>query len=293
MNNLNSVTFKVILLIFFTFSSLYLYSQQGPVYNGNNFSFETTDCGNLDLWLSSELYDIESMVSTDCNNGSSTLSIDFDCDPCSISCTEMKTIVMTVTDDCALSNQYSFDFFANGTPPSTEPYFSTPQGDLSVERTYCEGVDTWITESLAQYKSNLTSDCNNGIGVITASYDCSPCTIACNETKIVVATYTDECAESSQFTFTFYAHDGDGVDPIIDNCPDKYNPGQEDIDNDGFGNVCDPVNQPGESVEIENNMFLNATSSGVIMKSPDGNCWFLTIDNSGQSRTYSVECPTN
>lgn len=33
--------------------------------------------------------------------------------------------------------------------------------------------------------------------------------------------------------------DGDGIFDSIDNCPDDQNPGQEDIDDDGIGDVCD------------------------------------------------------
>ena len=34
--------------------------------------------------------------------------------------------------------------------------------------------------------------------------------------------------------------DGDGVENAIDNCMNDANPGQEDLDNDGAGDVCDP-----------------------------------------------------
>jgi len=37
--------------------------------------------------------------------------------------------------------------------------------------------------------------------------------------------------------------DGDGVADPNDNCPGEYNPGQEDLDNDGIGSVCDDEEQ--------------------------------------------------
>jgi putative metal-binding protein/thrombospondin type 3 repeat protein len=40
--------------------------------------------------------------------------------------------------------------------------------------------------------------------------------------------------------------DGDGVNDCTDNCPDAYNPGQQDADHDGFGDLCDCTpNNPG------------------------------------------------
>jgi hypothetical protein len=33
--------------------------------------------------------------------------------------------------------------------------------------------------------------------------------------------------------------DGDGVTDCTDNCPDAYNPGQQDADHDNFGDLCD------------------------------------------------------
>ena len=36
--------------------------------------------------------------------------------------------------------------------------------------------------------------------------------------------------------------DSDGIVNLEDNCPDEYNPDQEDLDNDLIGDVCDPCN---------------------------------------------------
>jgi hypothetical protein len=37
--------------------------------------------------------------------------------------------------------------------------------------------------------------------------------------------------------------DGDGVFTQVDNCPKHFNPGQQDSDDDGLGNACDPGNE--------------------------------------------------
>jgi len=38
----------------------------------------------------------------------------------------------------------------------------------------------------------------------------------------------------------FVDDDGDGIHNQFDNCPERHNPNQEDFDDDGIGNICDP-----------------------------------------------------
>lgn len=47
--------------------------------------------------------------------------------------------------------------------------------------------------------------------------------------------------------------DGDGVKALYDNCPDTYNPGQEDCDGDGHGDACDGDN----AVEYQDPAFIS------------------------------------
>ena len=48
-------------------------------------------------------------------------------------------------------------------------------------------------------------------------------------------------------------NDGDGIAPAEDNCPMDYNPGQENIDEDELGDVCDPdMDGDGLANEIDN-----------------------------------------
>jgi hypothetical protein len=79
--------------------------------------------------------------------------------------------------------------------------------------------------------------------------------------------------------------DGDGVPDSLDNCPNHYNPGQEDCDNDGVGDVC----------EIANGTQLDCNNNGL----PD-DCEFM-IDCNGNlipdecdiASGYSLDCNIN
>ena len=63
----------------------------------------------------------------------------------------------------------------------------------------------------------------------------------------------------------------------------------------GIGNfepASGPVDNPKSRLHVKDgDIFLEDINSGVIMKSPNGNCWRLQIDNDGQTSVTPISCP--
>jgi len=81
--------------------------------------------------------------------------------------------------------------------------------------------------------------------------------------------------------------DEDGILDKDDNCPTTYNPGQEDYDNDGVGDVCDDSDSDGFTDNIdscpESKLGAEVNAAG---------CEFFALaENAIQINTSSVQCP--
>ena len=57
------------------------------------------------------------------------------------------------------------------------------------------------------------------------------------------------------------------------------------------GEVGVGTNTPSAPLEVVGDVYLSNVGTGVIQKSPDGNCWRITVDNAGVLTATSITCP--
>lgn len=121
--------------------------------------------------------------------------------------------------------------------------------------------------------------------------------------------------------------DGDGIGDVCDNCPRVYNPNQINQDGDTYGDACDRCptiignsldsnnngigddceglagqengfiglgTAPAAKVEVaEGDLYLENVYRGVIMRSANGSCFRMKVQNDGSFVSVPIDCPQN
>jgi hypothetical protein len=124
-----------------------------------------------------------------------------------------------------------------------------------------------------------------------------------------IATYENDIAQPLIYARYFYGHYGDLVIQGLSKTytgnihfvtgstvPGASSPTQRMVIMDngkvGIGNFA-PANPPRAKLEIQSgDVYLSDNTKGVILTAPNGTCWRVTVDNSGNLVRTSTPCPT-
>ena len=124
-----------------------------------------------------------------------------------------------------------------------------------------------------------------------------------------IATYENDVSSPLIYARYFYGHYGDLVIQGISKTytgnihfvtgstvPGATPPTQRMVVMDngkvGIGNFA-PSSPPKAKLEIQNgDVYLSDATKGVILTSPNGNCWRVTVDNTGNLIRTAITCPT-
>ena len=140
------------------------------------------------------------------------------------------------------------------------------------------------------YSSSIMSDFgqieNNGTGC-NSIYDIfSSCQDSDNDG---IPDKDDNCPDDHNSTQSDY--DSDDIGDGCDNCPLDANADQADSDGNGIGDVCDNgQNIIGIYNEL-GDIYNSDKASGLILKSIDGSCYRIIVNNEGGVESFPVTCP--
>jgi hypothetical protein len=147
-----------------------------------------------------------------------------------------------------------------------------------------------IIEALSNPGSNVAGIVIQNNGLTCSSYE-DLFTIYCQDpdedTKIV----TDNCP--NHYNKDQADGDNDTIGDVCDNCPTVANTNQQDTNGDGIGDACQTAAGPyGARAEvIDGDVYVKNLNRGVIMKSSNGTCYRVRVNNAGKLIAVAVPCP--
>ena len=169
--------------------------------------------------------------------------------------------------------------------------------ELDMSSTANNGIDNSFVAPLQSFTfpANQNSDICFGINIIDELFIEMDETLQFNIVN-VSGGYMDLATVGLNGTHVFTIiddddDDNDGIENSVDNCPQIFNPNQHDLDADGMGDVCDALNQISQLHQVNDNIYINKNYAGVIVRSPSGFCWIMTVDDVGELNIVEVECP--
>ncbi|MHC4796489.1 MAG: S8 family serine peptidase [Planctomycetota bacterium] len=195
----------------------------------------------------SSSYNIPSVVEADEANYRCVVT-----NPCGNATSNNAALAVTTAADCDDGNECTDDVCSEGSCTNPNKPNGTACGDPT--DTLCDNPDTCLSGTCQPNYEPPTTECRAAAGECDVAETCTGSSADCPADQYEpggtpctddgdVCTY-DECNGAGTCVHPDIDTDGDGVADCIDNCPNVYNPGQEDDDNDGVGDACDPCDPP-------------------------------------------------
>ncbi len=166
-----------------------------------------------------------------------------------------------LNSDCPVGNICSdgscvTDPVCSGSPtPCWCPGVTCPEGSVCIlgQSNYC-----FIPECISDLDCQLGEVCSSGSCVVDVFADRDRDGVPDNtdNCSLIVNTGQDDLDEDGQGDICDDDDDDDGVPDSSDNCPQTSNPNQYDRDNNGVGNFCE-LNHPQVTVSLNCSAFLN------------------------------------